>query len=119
MSHLKYRSTLIVKSLHLRWLTTENFLNYETVKGGCIPSKNMFKTQKSNKLTWLASDINFKLLHTGCPIAHGITWVINISAIHLACHLSLLKLELIGRAVPTNLWISPFYLQNNFVRVDA
>ena len=26
---------------------------------------------KNNKLRWLASDINFKLLlHTGCPITH-------------------------------------------------
>ena len=34
-------------ALHLRWLTTEKFQNYETVKGGCIPSKNKFKTQKA------------------------------------------------------------------------
>ena len=46
------------------------FQNYETVKGGCIPSKNKFKTQKYIKLMWLASDINFKRLHTGCSIAH-------------------------------------------------
>ena len=32
------------------------FQNYETVKGGCIPSKNKVKTQKNNKLRWLASD---------------------------------------------------------------
>ena len=58
-------------TLHLRWLTTEKIQNYETVKGGCIPSKNKLKTQKFNKSRWLASDINFKLLHTGCPNAHG------------------------------------------------
>ena len=28
------------------------------------------KLKKSNKLRWLASDMNFKLLHTRCPIAH-------------------------------------------------
>ena len=28
---------------------------------------------KNTKLRWLASDINSKLLHTGCPIAHGNT----------------------------------------------
>ena len=47
------------------------FQNYETVRGGCIPSKHKFKTQENDKSRWLASDINFKLLHTGCPIAHG------------------------------------------------
>ena len=26
---------------------------------------------KNNRLRWLASDISFQLLHTGCPIAHG------------------------------------------------
>ena len=50
-----------------------NFQNYESVKGGCIPSKNKFKTQKYNKLRWLASDINFKVLHTGCPNNHDNT----------------------------------------------
>ena len=30
------------------------------------------KKKKHSNLTWLASDINFKLLHTGCPIAHGV-----------------------------------------------
>ena len=60
-------------ALHLSWLTTEKFQNYETVKGGCIPSKDKFKIQKKNKLRWLASDIDFKLLHTECPIAHGNT----------------------------------------------
>ena len=44
---------------------------YETVKGGCFPSEYKFKTQKYNKLRWLASDLNFKLLHTGCPNAHA------------------------------------------------
>ena len=39
------------------------------MKGGCIPGKNKLKTQENNKLRWLTSDINFKLLHTGCPIA--------------------------------------------------
>ena len=58
-------------ALHLRWLTTEKFQRYETVKGGCIPSKNKFEPQKNNKLRWLASDINFKLLDTGYPFAHG------------------------------------------------
>ena len=59
-------------ALHLRWLTTEKFQNNETVKGGCITSKNKFKTRINNKLRWLTSDINFKLLHTGCPIAHAL-----------------------------------------------
>ena len=71
------------KALHLRWLTTEKFQNYETVKGGCTPSKYKFKTQRNNKLRWLASDINFKLLSTGCPIAHGL--------INRRCELLLVK----------------------------
>ena len=45
------------------------FQNYETKTGGCIPSKNNIKTQKT-KSRWLASNITFKLLHTGCLIAH-------------------------------------------------
>ena len=53
------------------WLTTERFQNNETVKGGYVPSKNKFKNTKNNKLRWLAADINFKLLHSGCPIARG------------------------------------------------
>ena len=68
------KSELTIKmALHLRWLTTEKFLNYETVKGGCIPSKNKFITQKYNKLRWLTSDTYFKQLHTGCPNAHDKT----------------------------------------------
>ena len=46
-------------------------LNYEAMKGGRTPSENKFKTQINNTLWWIASDINFKLLHTGCPIAHA------------------------------------------------
>ena len=65
-------------ALHLTWLITVKLQNYETVKGGYIPSKNKFKTQKNNKLRWLASDINFKLLHTECPIAHDSTLHKNI-----------------------------------------
>ena len=42
------------------------------MQGGCIPCKNNFKTQKNNKLRWLATDIDFKLLYIGCPIAHDI-----------------------------------------------
>ena len=57
-------------ALHLRWLTSKKFQNNEAVKGGCIPSKNKLKTQKNTKLRWLASDINFILLHTGHRIAH-------------------------------------------------
>ena len=34
-------------------------------------------TQKHNKFRWLASVINFKLLHTGCPIAHPLSVVFN------------------------------------------
>ena len=37
-------------ALHLRWLTTEKFQNYEAVKGGCIPSIKKFKTQIINKV---------------------------------------------------------------------
>ena len=55
------------------WLTNEKFQSHETVKVGCIPSKNKFITQENVKLKWLASDINPKLLHTGCPITHDKT----------------------------------------------
>ena len=58
-------------ALYLRWLTTEKFQSHETAKGGSIPSKSKFKTNKNDKLRWFDSDINFKLLHTGCPFAHG------------------------------------------------
>ena len=34
------KSCTIKVALHLRWLTTEKFQNYATVKDGCIPSKN-------------------------------------------------------------------------------
>ena len=47
--------------IHLKLLKIQN---YVTVRGGCIPSKDKFKTQKNNKLRWLATGINFKLLHT-------------------------------------------------------
>ena len=67
------QSFTIKVALHLRSLTTEKFQNYETVKGGCIPSKHKLKTRINNKLRWLSSDINFKLPHAGYPIAHGIT----------------------------------------------
>ena len=69
-NHLKRKVSGLEQRLHLRWLATESFQNYETVNGGYIPSKNKFKTQKHNKIRWLASDINLKLLHTGCSIAH-------------------------------------------------
>ena len=61
--------------LHLRWLTTENFkITNETLRGGYVRSKNELKdTNKNNNLRWLATDINFKLLHIGCPIAHAAT----------------------------------------------
>ena len=62
---LKFIGTFLLRS---------NYYDYPiaTVKGNYIPSKNKFKTQKHNKLRWLASNINFKLLHTGCPIAHDL-----------------------------------------------
>ena len=66
-------------------LTTEKFKSYETVKGGCIPSKNKFKTQKNNKLRWLNSDINLKLLHTGCRIARGYTLQLRFIAALFSC----------------------------------
>ena len=65
-------NTTIKVALHLRWFTNDKFQNYDTVKVGCIPSRNEFKTQKNNELRWLASDINFILLHAGCPTAHGL-----------------------------------------------
>ena len=70
-----------LRALRLRWLSTENFQNDETVKGCSIPSKNEFKTQINNKLRWLASDINFKLLHIGCPIAQdsGMIFYLNLT----------------------------------------
>ena len=65
---------MVKVALHLRWLTTEKIKNYQTVIGRCIPSKYKFKTQKYNKFRRLVmSDLNFNLLHTGCPNAHGLT----------------------------------------------
>ena len=34
------KSCTIKVALHIRWFTNENIQNYETVKGGCIPSNN-------------------------------------------------------------------------------
>ena len=59
-------------ALHLRWLTTEKFQNNETVKVVVYQVK-MSSKHKNKKLRWLESDVNFKLLHTGCRIAHGMT----------------------------------------------
>ena len=43
--------------------------NYETLNGGCVRSKNKFKTKKQEvKLAHYG--YKFKLLHTGSPIAH-------------------------------------------------
>ena len=59
---------LVQSHLHLQlsWLCT---------KGGSLLKK--FKitkqlTQNYNKIRWLASDLNFKLLHTGCPNAYAV-----------------------------------------------
>ena len=52
-------------------VATLRYLGLCREASGCIPSKNKFKTQKNNKLRWLASDIKFKILHTGCPIARS------------------------------------------------
>ena len=43
------------------------------MRDGCIvyQVKISAKQKKNAKFRWLASDINFKLLRTGCPIAHG------------------------------------------------
>ena len=46
------------------------FQNYETVRGGCVYQAKISSKHKNTKLRWLASDIYFKLLHIGCPIAH-------------------------------------------------
>ena len=63
------QSSITMKvALHLRWHTTEKIQNCKK-KGGCLLSENKFKAQKDNKLRWLVSDIDFKLLHIGCPIA--------------------------------------------------
>ena len=35
----------------------------------------MSSKHKKSKLKWLASGMNFKLLHIGCPIAHAETEV--------------------------------------------
>ena len=67
-SHLNRKAGSAPKVAHYRKNS-----NYETVKGGCITSKYKFKTQMYNKVRWLASDLNFTLLHTGCPNAHDLT----------------------------------------------
>ena len=55
------------------------------VKGVCIPSKNKLKTQKYTELRWLASEITFKLLNTGCSIDHA--FYFNLKIRNLCCHL--------------------------------
>ena len=44
--------------------SSEKFQNYEILKGGCVRSKNKFKTQK-NKLRLLATDINLNCYKLG------------------------------------------------------
>ena len=39
-------------------------------QGGCIPNNKNQNTTKNNKSRWLATDMNFKLLHTGFPITY-------------------------------------------------
>ena len=51
--------------LHLRWLITEKFQNYETLKGGCVRSKKSSRHKKSNKLRWLATDMNLNCYTLG------------------------------------------------------
>ena len=41
------------------------FQDYETLKGGCVRSKNKFKTQKKSKLRWLATDRNLNCYTLG------------------------------------------------------
>ena len=57
---------LRLADLHLRWLTVAcvAVLKISELRNSgrfCVLSKNKFKAQKSNKLRWLAADINFKL----------------------------------------------------------
>ena len=47
------------------------FQNYETVKGGCIPSKNEFKIHLNAKLRWLIADMISKCYTLGV-LSHGI-----------------------------------------------
>ena len=56
--------------MQLRWLNTENLKITKQGKVVVFQVKISSK-QKHTKLGWFASDINFKPLHTGCPIAHG------------------------------------------------
>ena len=53
-----------LNSLRFKVAHYSKFENYETVKGGCVPSKNKFK-EKNNKLRWLATDINFNCYTLG------------------------------------------------------
>ena len=73
MTPRKITKTLIVGGSACKVAFYRKFQDHETVRGGCIPSKNKFKTQEKNtKLRWLASDVNFKLQHTGCPTTHDL-----------------------------------------------
>ena len=38
--------------------------------------KNVQNT-RNNELRWFATGINFKLLHTGCPIAHDESYLLS------------------------------------------
>ena len=44
------------------------------MKGGFFYLLMISSKHKNNNLRWLSSDINFKLLHTGCPIALGVIY---------------------------------------------
>ena len=65
------RSFTIKVNLNLNVAHYRKIQHYKTMKGGFIQIKNMF-TRKNNKLRRLGTDIDFKLLHIGCPIAHGL-----------------------------------------------
>ena len=43
------------------------------------------KCKKTIKFNWPASGINFKLLHTGCPIAHGQTVLFSVFTGSVKC----------------------------------
>ena len=63
--------------------------NYETMKGGYL--YQVKKVQNTKNIKLYTSDINFKLLYAGCPIAHAFTNTMGV-----AMHAESLPKELTG-----------------------
>ena len=81
------------EALWLMWICTKGgslpkIQNYETMKGGYL--YQVKKVQNTKNIKLYTSDINFKLLYAGCPIAHAFTNTMGLQCMPKACRKNLL-----------------------------